>query len=81
MTGNIQKMTEAVHVHFTKGLQPAELRGAVLLLCTWVGYVVGGILGAALSTCAGTFCASWSLTPVVRDLPESPRISPNLPLS
>jgi len=63
MTGNIQKMVEAVYVGFTKGLKPAERRAALLLLITWSLYIVGGVVGAALSSCDSSFCTEWSLTP------------------
>ena len=63
MTGNIQKMTEAVYVHFTKGLSPTERRAALVIFCTWSMYIVGGLVGAALSSCSNAFCTDWSLTP------------------
>jgi hypothetical protein len=63
MTGNIQKMVEAAHVYFTKGLKQPEVRATKILFATWSMYVVGGIVGGAIATCAGTFCVRWSLTP------------------
>lgn len=61
MTGNIQKMAEAVWNHFTKkgGLKESEKRAAVLLFCTWLPYIIGGVCGAALA-----HKGDWSLTPV-----------------
>ena len=60
MTGNIQKMAEAVWSQCTKkgGLSASEKRAAVLLFCTWLPYVLGGVCGAALAT-----TTDWSLTP------------------
>jgi len=60
MTGNIQKMAEALWNLATKkgGLKPAEQRAAFLLFLTWITYVIGGVCGAALS---GLF--DWSLSP------------------
>ena len=64
MTGNIQKMAEAVWNAWVKrkdgGLKPAEQRAALLLFCTWFMYVVGGVCGAAL---AAITSFHWSLTP------------------
>jgi len=61
MTGNIQKMAEAVWNELTKkgGLKPAEKRAAILLFCTWLPYVIGGIFGAALA-----HELDWSLSPI-----------------
>lgn len=63
MTGNIQKMAEAVFLHFTKGLKPSERRAALLLLVTWLTYVLGGLVGYRIASCPGTFCQEWSLAP------------------
>lgn len=63
MTGNIQKMTEAVFMHSTKGLKPAETRAALLLLYTWSMYIVGGVCGVASAECSASFCREWSLAP------------------
>ena len=51
MTGNIQKMAEALWNLATKkgGLKLAEKRGAFLLFLTWALYIVGGVLGAELA--------------------------------
>ena len=61
MTGNIQKMAEAIFNAATRkgGLKPAEERAAFLLFCTWLPYILGGICGASLAD-----LTSWSLTPV-----------------
>lgn len=59
MTGNVQKMTEAVYRGYLTGLNTSEKRAAILLLYTWFMYVLGGITGAGL---AKRF--DWSLTPV-----------------
>lgn len=59
MTGNVQKMTEAVYRNLSTGLKASEKRAAILLLYTWIMYVLGGISGASL---AKRF--DWSLTPV-----------------
>ena len=65
MTGNIQKMAEALWNAYTKrnsgGLKPAERRAAILLFCTWIHYVAGGVCGAGMASFV-TF--HWSLTPV-----------------
>lgn len=65
MTGNIQKMAESAWNAFTKrnsgGLKPAEKRATVLLFCTWISYVAGGVCGAAV---ASFVSFHWSLTPV-----------------
>mmetsp|Transcript_11009 Transcript_11009/g.29164 ORF Transcript_11009/g.29164 Transcript_11009/m.29164 type:complete len:142 (+) Transcript_11009:618-1043(+) len=60
MTGNIQKMAEAVWNQRTKkgGLKPKERRAALLLVCVWSCYVIGGVCGASL---AGL--SDWSLAP------------------
>ena len=60
MTGNIQKMAEAVWNQFTKkgGLKPKEQRAALLLVCTWVCFVLGGVCGASLAE-----KSNWSLAP------------------
>jgi len=60
MTGNIQKMAEALWNLATKrgGLKPAEQRAAFLLFLTWSNYIIGGVCGAALSD-----LFDWSLTP------------------
>ena len=51
MTGNIQKMAEALWNLATKegGLKPADKRGAFLLFLTWIQYVIGGVCGAGLA--------------------------------
>ena len=61
MTGNIQKMAEAIYNAAMKkgGLKPAEERAAFLLFCTWLPYILGGICGASIAN-----LTSWSLTPV-----------------
>lgn len=67
MTGNIQKMAEAIFVHATKGLKPSEAQAARLLLATWVCYVLGGLLGGTVViSCSqgSSSCAAWSLSPV-----------------
>jgi len=65
MTGNIQKVAEAVWNAYNKrkagGLKPAEQRAAVLLVVTWIAYVLGGVCGAAM---ASLIHFHWSLTPV-----------------
>ena len=63
MTGNIQKMAEAVWNFATKkgGLKPDERRATLLLFCTWISYVGGGVSGAAM---ASLVHFHWSLTPV-----------------
>jgi len=63
MTGNIQKMAEAGWNHFTKkgGLKPAEKRTAILLALTWISYVLGGVIGAAIAKIPHFH---WSLTPI-----------------
>jgi len=65
MTGNIQKMAEAVWNMWQKrksgGLSKADARAAILLVCTWVFYVVGGVCGAGM---ASLITFHWSLTPV-----------------
>ena len=65
MTGNIQKMAEALWNAWDKrkagGLKPAEQRAAWLLFCTWFMYVVGGVCGAAMASLTQFH---WSLTPV-----------------
>lgn len=65
MTGNIQKMAEAVWNAWQKrkkgGLSKKEKRAAAVLFCTWSSYIAGGACGAATAA-AVTF--HWSLTPV-----------------
>lgn len=60
MTGNIQKMAEALWNLKTKkgGLKPSESRAAFLLFLTWINYVLGGVCGAGLAQ-----LFDWSLTP------------------
>ena len=60
MTGNIQKMAEALWNMATKkgGLKPDEERAAFLLFCTWLPYILGGVVGTTLAK-----TTSWSLTP------------------
>ena len=57
MTGNIQKMTEALHVQLTQGLKPKQARDALLILTTWSMYIGGGAVGVQLSSCAHAFCS------------------------
>ena len=65
MTGNIQKMAEALWIAYQKrksgGLKPSESRAALLLFYVWLFYVVGGVAGAST---AGILGFHWSLTPV-----------------
>lgn len=65
MTGNIQKMAEAVWNAWQKrnkgGLSAADKRAAAVLFCTWISYIGGGVCGAATAA-VKTF--HWSLTPV-----------------
>lgn len=49
MTGNIQKMAEALWNQYHKGLSAKQKRAALLLLVTWSSYVLGGVCGAALA--------------------------------
>ena len=53
-------MAEAAWNQYTKkgGLSASEKRAAVLLFCTWLPYVLGGVCGAALA-----MTTDWSLTP------------------
>ena len=65
MTGNIQKMAEAMWNAWQKrksgGLSKADTRAAAVLFCTWSSYIGGGACGAATAA-AKTF--HWSITPV-----------------
>ena len=60
MTGNIQKMAEALWNRYHKGLSTKQRRAALLLVLTWSSYVLGGVAGAALAS----KMTHWSLSPV-----------------
>ena len=60
MTGNIQKMAEALWNRYHYGLSTKQRRAALLLVLTWSSYVLGGVAGAALAS----KMTHWSLSPV-----------------